>query len=231
MKKLIRFEIGLEDLVKRVVSIVICDDAINYPSYLSASTSIYGEESFEDLLNDSMEEEQHFLAMKPDQLLDIDSDRIKLIMNPVLLAKLYKIRKDDLTGTQIQMVRDYWKSRPVQITESGVRDFLVKLKKCNNIQYDGYHDETNEFILDEDGNIRPECIDIIKNLTFEDYRESIRAMDPKYLGDELLVFHPKADWKYLTGEVDVDLALYVKLDVSRTTGNCVAVITFHRLNH
>lgn len=230
MKKLIRTEYGLEDLVKRVVSIVICDDAINAPSYLSASTNIYAGE-FEDLLNESIDEEKLFLSMNPEQLKGIDADRIKLIMNPTLLAKLYRVRRKDLTGTQIQMVRDYWKNRPVRIDEKGVNAFLDKLRRCNNIRYDGRHDETNEFILDEDGNIRPECIEIIKSLTYKDYRESIRSLDPEYLGDELLVFHPNADWEYLTGEVDADLALYIKLDVSLTTGNCIALITFHRLNH
>ena len=56
-------------------------------------------------------------------------------------------------------------------------------------------------------------------------------MDPEYLGDELLVFHKKVDWIYLTGEIDFELALYIKLDVSLTTGNCIAIITFHKLHH
>ena len=53
MKKLIRPEYTLDELIKRVVSIVICDNIDDAPCYLSARSVVAADESFEDLLNAS----------------------------------------------------------------------------------------------------------------------------------------------------------------------------------
>ena len=131
--------------------------------------------------------------------------------------KFSDIQLLDLSDEEIHTIRD--------------ARLLNKLKTCTSVSYDRKHKKTNAFLFDDEGKFREQdCLDIIKNLKVEDYVASTRSYNPNFLGHNLIVFEPDADWELSNGMVLHNLTVYVKLDVDETTGQCVALVSMHAVS-
>lgn len=75
---------------------------------------------------------------------------------------------------------------------------------------------------------KSDCLDIIHSLKVEDYVSSGNSDNVGYLGNNVIIFEPHADWKTNTGIVFHDLIIYVKLDIDEIDGTTVAIISIHQ---
>lgn len=205
----------LSDVLTKISSIIICEDVMRSPSYISSSTD--AEE----------DDESFYISFTDEQLLQLANSEIKRFTNPELLDRLYHAAPDKLTAEQLIILRNWYK-RKVIVDAKDVEKVLELLRACTNIYYANQHAKTNAFALDSDRNLREdECIDIIHQLTLEDYVANSRSVNPSFFGNNLIIFEPQADWTTNEGTVISDLKVYIKLDLDKTTKTAVALISFH----
>lgn len=219
----------LSDILKRVVCIKFCDDLNREPTRLEESSRIYADESMDDYLPD----DNYIMTYNDDQLLGMYNDpelkvKMESLTKPELLVRLRKLCKDNLTPEQLSIAYEYIKNKKVEIDSEGVEKLLERMKKCNNVVYLGSHNDTNIFILDEDGNIRKtDCLDVVKSLTVKNWIDEMNGLDDHYFGDILIVFQTHTDWVDNDGNVQEDLCIYIKVDLNLTSGDAVLIVTMH----
>ena len=228
MKRLIKTDMKLSDIVSRVIYIEFCSDVTRKPCVITASTD--PDNDSEDIDFASMiNMDQIRYEMSDEQLMKMSDEHIATVIDPLLLIRLIHLCKDRLNESQIQIVTDYCSTHKIFVDKGEVQKFLSLLKSCNNVGYDRRHPRTNEFVLDANGNFREnDCLRVIKSLTINDYRdESMYGANLQYLGDILLVFRPTVPWITSDGVEHTEYTIYVKLDVNLTNGDCVTMVTMH----
>ena len=229
MKKLVRnSEIHLRDILKYVIHIEICEDITRAPRYLAASTDLDDSDEFARLLK----EEKMTLTLTDEQLLKMSDAYLNSIEDGELLHRINKLCPERLSAEQLAILSKYYSDTRIDIDDADIVDFLDKLKSCESISYSYTNKRTNAFALDSGRKLRSDdCISIIQSLTLEDYREGMYGADKHYYGDNLLVFRTNVEWVDNLGQIYSDLQVYIKLDLDKTTGDCIALVSFHEAKY
>ena len=219
-------EIHLSDILKRIDYIIICDDLERSPYQISASEDL--SDRFDD---DDYTNEQFYVTLTDDQLAQIAPEEIHTFTNIELLGRIAKLDVNKLSKQQQQLLKAEY-SKKVVLDKSDVENLIDMLRKCNSISFDGHHLKTLRFLKGEDGKIRSkDCLDIIHQLTIEDYVAHSRSYNRNHIGNNLVIFEPEVEWETVDGTIIEDLKIYVKLDIDETDGHAVALVSMHQAEH
>ena len=71
-----------------------------------------------------------------------------------------------------------------------------------------------------------DCRYVIKALNIEDYYRNTRSRNWKYFGNDITIFRKK-DIELPNGNIIKDVLVYIKLDISQSNNDLIAVISFH----
>ena len=223
-----RFRVLNED--KKVLSIYdVLDDIDGIVMFDSLDSMHFSDDSIhEDLDDDEISDEEFMLDLSDDELKRLDKSTVQSVTNIELLDRLYRIRYSDLTKEQKKKIRDIYDIR-IPIGKREVEYVLNKIKRCKRIHWGGHHDKTIEFMsknnLDDD-----DCLNILKNMTAEDYIFNTGSINPYHLGHNLMIFEPK-NVKKANGEYLGDFVVYVKLDINESTNIKTALVSMHKAEH
>lgn len=224
MKRLIRSATRkhMSEDISHIIHIHMCDD-INSAFMSLKSTAIMA-------ATDDTTIDEYYSKFSDMQLLDLSDEEIHTIHDVRLIERIAKLDSSRLSKDQLLSLKDALSELQI-IDKHDVETILSKLKTCTSVSYDRKHKKTNAFLFDDEGKFREQdCLDIIKNLEVEDYVASTRSYNPNFLGHNLIIFEPDADWELSNGIILHNLTVYVKLDVDETTGQCVALVSMHAVN-
>lgn len=217
----------LAEVLNQVIAIEICDNVEYYPCTIAASENIY------DDLGNWLPNDKDYMYYSDEQLLNMyNTSEGRVLMEALtdgeVLDRLYRICPQNLTALQTQLVSKYYESADLIVDDTDIEDLLSKIRKCDYLEVNIRHPRTRKFVLDANGHIRyNDCLDVIHKLSLEDHCEDMYSADPKFRGDKLLVFRPRVNWVTSSGELIDDIKLYLKIDLDRTTGQCVVLVSFH----
>lgn len=209
----------LSDIITKINFIIICDDISRVPCTISCA------EELPDGVD--LTDEQSLIQLSDEQLNQLEEADIHNFTNVELLNRLARIDIDKLSAKQVAYLKQE-NRKQFLITEEDVKQLIAYLKKCNQISYNGAHWKTNKFALNSKGEFRREdCLEVIKNLKVSDYVASSRSNNNEFIGNNVIIFEPVVNWKGNNGIVIRKLILYVKLDIDESSGDTVAIISFH----
>lgn len=221
----------LADVIGEITEIYICDDVVRFPrepfdQRYEPEDSEYTEEVSAAYFAKDL------VMCSDDQLSYMSDDEIHNVRDGELLHRLNNIYPNKLTPYQKHLLRQHYEDYRFIVDKHDVEVFLSKLKRCRKVKYDRKHDKTNEFINDRGGLVRKaDCLKVINDLVVGDYTYNMHSANPRYFGDDLMIFQPSVDWTMKDGSVVNKLCLYVKLDINRTTNTSCVIISFHRAEH
>ena len=219
MKRLIRNKIHLAEVLKKIVYIEFCKDVTKVPMGIAATSDI---DSYDDKL---------LLKLSDDKLTEISDTRMELIQDGEVLDRLYQLCPERFSEELLKRLQQYYSDTTFEIDTEDIKVLLEYIKECNQVVYHSNphkRTSTDDFILDSGDHVRQEdCLKVLKSLTVDDYRENKIGADPRYFGDDLIVFRTYQPWTTLSGTVLTDICIYIKLDLNMSNGNCVAIVSFH----
>ena len=225
MKKYIKQKLHLSEVLKSISYIEVCRNATMSPRRISAA------EDFDPDMYDSIENDKLLLRISDENLPKISTTRMAMVTDGEVLHRLNSVCPELLLPDQIDMLQQYYSDTELEIDEDDVAYFLEKLKSCTNLIYK--KTQKNEaFLLDFGKQVRKDdCFSILKSLEVSDCKEWLLGADPKYFGDNLLVFRKYIDWTMSTGDVLNDIYIYIKLDLDKSDGDCVVIVSFHEADY
>lgn len=229
MKKIIRhnrepIQVHLSDIVDKISHIIICDDIYKTYSIISSSTEFENDD--EDMSN-----EQFYLTLSDDNLLELSNEEIRSITNIELLGRIAKLDIERLSLTQRKLLKDAYGQKVIS-DKQDIANLLSELRQCKSISYERRHRKTNHFLTNSEGLLKEsECLEILHNLTVEDYVATSKSYNPNHIGNQLFIFEPDADWELNDGTILENLKIYVKLDIDETTQTAVALVSMHEVEH
>lgn len=213
--------IHLSDIVKHIDHIVICEDLSRRPYILSSSVLASNDE-------DELTDEQFLITLSDEQLEEIPDRRIHTFTNLELIGRYAKIDPDLLSAEQLERLKSEYSTKVI-IDRKDVEKILAQIQNCNSISYEGQHWKTNKFLKDANGQLRKDdCLDILHQITVEDYIANSRSFNLNHIGNDVIVFEPDAEWETSDGRVLSDIKVYVKLDVDESDGSAIALISMHQ---
>lgn len=224
MKRLARITATehMSDSISHIIHIKVCNNIYGafMPLRTAAIMAATDDTSIDEVYNSYSDE----------QLLQLSDEEIQSIRDVRLIERVAYLDRTRLSTAQLRTLTEELKKTKI-IDKSDVAKIIEKLKRCNSISYEKNHPKTNRFLFDDNGNFREEdCLYILQHLEIEDYVSSTRSYNPNYLGHNLIVFEPNADWELSNGLIVEGLTIYVKLDVDETTGHTVALVSMHAAN-
>lgn len=212
----------LRDILHQINFINFCENVMRIPCTISCA------EELPDGVD--LTDEQSLITLTDEQLQQLSVQDISNFTNTELLNRLARIDRSKLTLQQRNLLKASNKNKFI-IDEQDVVDLIAKLKACKRISYSGQHVKTNSFALDSNGDFREDdCRNIIKNLKLADYVSSGYSDNDLYLGNNIIIFEPRVNWKANNGMIFKNLLLYVKLDMDLTNNVVVALISLHDTN-
>ena len=225
MKRLIHdsqeTSLHLTDIVKRIDHIIICEDLSRTPYTISASDSIDSNN------DDELSDEQYYITFSDDQLLQLTEEEIHQFTNIELLGRIAKLDIDLLSANQLKQLKEAY-SKKVICSKEDVEKILEMIQTCKSVSYDGQHWKTNKFLKDSSGSIRKQdCLDILHQLTIEDYVANSRSYNISHIGNHLIIFEPDDNWETSDGTLLQDIKIYVKLDIDESDSSAVALVSMH----
>jgi hypothetical protein len=210
----------LRDILRDVIYVEICYDVTMTPTNISASEEVSDEFN-----------ERILLKLSDSSLKKISDETLARITDTDLLRRLEDICPERLLENQIEILRDWYANAELIIDEQDVCVLLEKIKKCNTAIC-LKSAKNKKFAYDKDGRLRTaECLSVLKSLSLDDHVENMYGADDNYFGDQLIVFHKNVDWTLKTGEFLEDVLVYIKLDIDRTDGDCVVLVSFHEAEY
>lgn len=114
---------------------------------------------------------------------------------------------------------------PINASPAMVNALLNGLKKCKSIYIEPTY--KNSLFMRDYNLTSEDYLNIFNQLKSSDFTKALHSTLPKYQNDLLFVFQ-SSDIK-LEG-VDEKLKVYVKVNISKSAGDCIVAISFHRLN-
>ena len=214
----------VSEIISNIIHIYVCDDVKKEYVNFASSTVLSSQDG-------DISDDQYYLTFSDDQLLQLSDEDILSISDVQLIARIAKLDRSRLSADQLKSLKDSLSTKYV-IDKSDIEEILFKMKRCNSISYERRHRETNSFLFDSKGNFRAkECLEIIKNLDVEDYVASTKSFNINYLGNNLIIFEPDADWVLSDGSTVYGLTIYVKLDIDESNGNTVALVSMHETEY
>lgn len=211
-------QIHLKDIVKNITNIILYNDVDL--AYLRNPLKLTEGEDVDDI-EDSFE--ATCLSMSDKQLETISDEDLHKITNIELLDRLTKICKNRLSVNQTKLLQDSYKEKII-IDKEDVRVLIDCIKLCTNITIEDRLKNMgfmNKYKLDLN-----DILNIIKNLTINDYYANTRSVNFNHLGNNLIIFEPVIK---LNNEL-IQLYIYIKLDIDETTGDTVALVSIHDAN-
>lgn len=219
MKRIISNTLKFSDYIDKIVHIVLCENIFTQYSKLAISAATNQD--------DEMSDDEFYLTLSDDDLKEMSEEDIHSITTLELIGRIGKIAPEKLSLKQYKQLQKAYKQKK-KVDNSFVMDFLKKLKSCNSISYERRHSKTNAFLIDSQGRLREsECLDILHQLKFGDFREARNSYDINTIGDILMIFRPHHDWRTEDGTILKDIVIYVKLDVDATSKHAVALVSMH----
>jgi hypothetical protein len=206
--------INLADLYNGIYTIIVVDDAseynIEYDDY--------------DLELDDMTD---------DELASMSADDISATVNYDVWERIYRLCPDKLTDSQRHRVEiiSSINGGKYTLNEHTVNDAIAKLKRCNNIEIEKSPLSNKDF-SDNYSYTKAQALDIIHNLTYDDFAHFTRSNSDGHNASDLLVFiveNKKPFTNKKSGDTDY-IMVYIKIDYTKTTsdGNTIAVVSFHK---
>lgn len=206
-----------KDLVNGIVAIIIVPDARVIQTNINASTDIY------------------YGDMSDEELSELTSYEIYDIDDPEVLVKLYRIDPTKLTKRQRFTAKLYaadFATKKLNYPKD-IQTVIDYLHNCNYIK-DNDRDENSDFdeLFHYSSNDK---LEVIHNLTIQDYVANTRSKNDRYLGNDLIIFEPfieiPSDIHKNNDTIKEQIQIYVKLDLSATTrnGDIVTYVSFHDL--
>ena len=117
-----------------------------------------------------------------------------------------------------RIANEYSKSR------KQLRNILQQIKDCDDIYFIGR--ECYDNFLSKYNLKQRDCRYIIKALNIEDYYKNTRSRNWDYFGNDIIIFRKK-DIELPNGNTIKDVSVYIKLDISQSNNDLIAVISFH----
>lgn len=234
MKVLLNRKNSLESVVSAIVCSYICDDVRQEPCHLAVMPNpIFGATKYtpsSDEDYDPQEEEEFYLGVNDSVLLNLPKNIVHRFRNIDLLVRIAKLNGKMLSYNQYDYLKKNLKRKSGHsiITDKDIVYLLKLLKNCDNIDYSFSHSKTNEFILTKDGKLRKEdVLNVLHNLEFNDWAYKTRSVNWNHLGDTLFIFTPHVDWTTSDGKYLNNVEIYIKLDVDKTSGKTIALVSMH----
>lgn len=218
----------LTDVVEKIIHIEICDDASQEYSYLAqmpdsiaASTDYY----------DQQEQDDFYLHAKDEVILDLAPEVIHKFRNLDLLIRVGKLDENLLSSKQQAYLKSVLEQKSYgrnYLTDKDINNLLDMIKRCNSVSYDFKHKKTNQFALNDEGELRSKMVlRILRKLTIDDWRYKTRSYNINHLGNTLFVFKPRVDFVDSNGNHHNQVEIYIKLDVDESTKSAVALVSMH----
>lgn len=117
-----------------------------------------------------------------------------------------------------RIANEYSKSR------KQLRNILQQIKDCDDIYFIGR--ECYDNFLSKYNLKQRDCRYIIKALNIEDYYKNTRSRNWDYFGNDIIIFRKK-DIELPNGNIIKNVLVYIKLDISQSNNDLIAVISFH----
>lgn len=158
-----------------------------------------------------------------EEILAIPHKEMKKFTNTKLLDRIAKIDKALLTLQQRRLLRQEY-SIKYTINNKQIESILKQIKDCDNIFFIGrecYDKFLSKYNLKQD-----DCKYVIKALNIEDYYRSTRSRNWDYFGNDIIIFRKK-DIELPNGNIIKEVTVYIKLDISQSNNDLIAVISFH----
>lgn len=210
----------LSDLISRITQIIICNDIDSQPTIINSSEDLDDDED--------MTDEQSMVTWSDEQLMELTRAEVAQLSNFELLNKIARLDRTKLSKSQLQLLQKLNKQKKFIVDKEDVIEVLNLIKRCKDISYLRNHVKTERFATDSNGDFRKdECMQIIKNLTVADYVTSGYSNKGTYLGNNVIIFQPTTTWKLNNGMILKDFTVYIKFDIDESTGNTLALISFH----
>lgn len=131
---------------------------------------------------------------------------------------------DDLDGAYLELEESAAKSEKYIISKEEVKNILVKLRACSNINQNDYY-KTTKF-LKKNNLTLSDCLAIIHDLTVEDYYANTFSTNPDHLDNTLIIFEPEVV-SLSDGRKFENLIIYLKIDLDETTNEAIALVSIH----
>ena len=158
-----------------------------------------------------------------DEILAIPHREMKNFTNTKLLDRIATIDKELLTLQQRRLLRQEY-SKKYTISRKQLRNILQQIKDCDDIYFIGR--ECYDNFLSKYNLKQRDCRYIIKALNIEDYYKNTRSRNWDYFGNDIIIFRKK-DIELPNGNIIKDVLVYIKLDISQSNNDLIAVISFH----
>lgn len=232
MKKLIRDDITLSDVLRKIIKFEIVDDARDVCCVMNQMPiSLFASEDIDtDPDHDQQETDQWYLGYTDAELVKVAPDIIHKFQNLDLLIRIGKLNKDLLSQPQkdyLNQILSQKDTKHTAATDADINYLLQLIKECDRIDYDLVHTKTNAFTFNHRGEFRENAVmHVLKGLTIEDWRSRTRSINYRYLGNTLFIFAPDITWNTTDGKTEY-LKIYIKLDVDKSTKYGIALVSFH----
>lgn len=105
-----------------------------------------------------------------------------------------------------------------------LRNILQQIKDCDDIYFIGR--ECYDNFLSKYNLKQRDCRYVIKALNIEDYYKNARSRNWDYFGNDIIIFRKK-DIELPNGNIIKNVLVYIKLDISQSNNDLIAVISFH----
>ena len=122
------------------------------------------------------------------------------------------------SSDESRIADEYSKSR------KQLRNILQQIKDCDDIYFIGR--ECYDNFLSKYNLKQRDCRYVIKALNIEDYYKNTRSRNWDYFGNDIIIFRKK-DIELPNGNIIKDVSVYIKLDISQSNNDLIAVISFH----
>lgn len=122
------------------------------------------------------------------------------------------------SNDESRIADEYSKSR------KQLRNILQQIKDCDDIYFIGR--ECYDNFLSKYNLKQRDCRYVIKALNIEDYYKNTRSRNWDYFGNDIIIFRKK-DIELPNGNIIKNVLVYIKLDISQSNNDLIAVISFH----
>lgn len=155
---------------------------------------------------------------------DIDNNDIKIARIEIVGdARTYhpygnQVSEGISSDDELRIADEYSKSR------KQLRNILQQIKDCDDIYFIGR--ECYDNFLSKYNLKQRDCRYVIKALNIEDYYKNTRSRNWDYFGNDIIIFRKK-DIELPNGNIIKNVLVYIKLDISQSNNDLIAVISFH----
>ena len=207
-------DLGIMTFIDKIDAIIVVDDARTF-----RHQDIRGSEEID------------YSDYSDMQLGELSIDDLQDIVDFNTLDRLAGIRPDDLTDTQINILKaEYSNHEPLSI--GAVSKLLRELRECNTVNV--IQSRKNRQTAAQYPQIARRVLDIIHGLQIRDYAYNTKDYSRGYLQNELAVFTTDVN----TGGADdssgqSEIIVYIKIDITQLLEDrsTIVAVSFHKADN